>query len=169
MAELDLATPRLRLHCLTVEEGKRIVDSAAGAEDRWAADFPMQDDRDGVGGYLHNASAGQDPAPFGCYRIDRDGVAIGTIGFFGPPDDEGRVTIGYGLVPAARQFGYATEAVGRLVDLCRSHDSVRAMLADTEKANTASQRVLDKTGFAFVREDDESRYYQVDVSSRPRR
>jgi RimJ/RimL family protein N-acetyltransferase len=158
-------TPRLRLHALTVEEAKRIVDTAPAEEDSWAADFPMQDDRDGIGGYLHNASSGEDPAPFGCYRIDLDGAAIGTIGFFGPPDADGQVMFGYGLVPGARGFGYATEAVGRLVGLCRSQERVRAMVADTEKANTASQRVLDKNAFEFVREDDELRYYRLDVTT----
>lgn len=113
----DLETPRLRLHPLTVEEGR-----------------------------------------------DLDGVAIGTIGFYGPPDEEGRVTIGYGLVPGARGHGYATEAVARFVNFCRSHQDVRMMIADTEKDNTASQRVLEKAGFEFVRADGELRYYRIDVS-----
>ncbi len=162
---VDLLTPRLRLHPLTVDEGKRIVDTAPVEGDRWADEFPMQDDRDGIGGYLHNASAGRDPAPFGCYRIDLDEVAIGTIGFFGPPDQDGQVMFGYGLVPGARGFGYATEAVGRLVELCRSHADVRMMVADTDKGNTASQRVLDKNAFEFVREGDELRYYRLDVTT----
>ncbi|MEY9912220.1 hypothetical protein ABIA35_008479 [Catenulispora sp. MAP12-49] len=39
----------------------------------------MQDDRDGVQGFLGAAEAGHDAGPFGCYRIDQDGAAIGTI------------------------------------------------------------------------------------------
>jgi RimJ/RimL family protein N-acetyltransferase len=160
----DLPTARLRLHPFSVEEGTRVVDGTPGPGDRWAGEFPMQDDRDGLGGYLAAASAGADPAPFGCYRIDLSGVAVGTIGFFGPPDERGQVTIGYGLVPGARGFGYATEAVGALVAFCRSCDHVRVMLADTDHDNTASQRVLEKNGFAFLRESDGKRYYRVDVS-----
>jgi RimJ/RimL family protein N-acetyltransferase len=161
----DLLTPRLCLHPLTVEESRRIVDETPNAQDRWADGFPREDDRDGVRGFLHLASSGIDPAPFGTYRVDLDSVAVGTIGFFGPPDDDGQVMLGYGLVPAARGHGYATEAVGRLVELCRSHQGVRAMFADTDTDNLASQRVLTKNGFEFVREADALRYYRLDVST----
>ncbi|HEX5115573.1 MAG TPA: GNAT family N-acetyltransferase [Pseudonocardiaceae bacterium] len=159
----DLLTQRLRLHPITVEEGNRIADGTPGAGDRWADQFPMQDDRDGIAGYLTAAAAGSDPAPFCCYRIDLNETAIGTIGFFGPPDDHGEVTIGYGLVPGARGFGYATEAVGGLVEFCRSQDGVRVVLADTAKDNGQSQRVLEKSGFAFLRETDELRYYRLSL------
>lgn len=168
---IDLTTPRLRLHPLTAEEGRRIVEAEPDASDRWAEDFPMQDDRDGVGGFLKAVAAGADPGPFCCYRVDAAeteaaaGAAIGTIGFFGPPDEDGHVMFGYGLVPAARGAGYATEAVVRLVEFCRGNEQVRGMLADTLKDNIPSQRVLEKAGFEFVREDDELYYYQLDVSS----
>ncbi|MEY9859535.1 RimJ/RimL family protein N-acetyltransferase [Catenulispora sp. GAS73] len=160
----DLHTDRLRLHPLTVEEGRRIVDVTPAADDSWAEDFPMQDDRDGVKGFLGAAEAGHDAGPFGCYRIDRDGAAIGTIGFYGPPDEDGQVMFGYGLVPAARGAGYATEALAGLVAMCRSHDAVRAMVADTEASNVASQRVLDKTGFALVKEEGGMYYYRLEVA-----
>lgn len=159
----DLHTDRLTLHLLTVEEGRRIVDATPGEQDTWAEDFPMQDDRDGVKGFLGAAEAGHDAGPFGCYRIDRDGAAIGTIGFYGPPDEEGQVMFGYGLVPAARGNGYATEALAGLVAFCRAHAEVRAMVADTDTDNTASQRVLDKTGFALVKEENGLYFYQLDV------
>ena len=125
----------------------------------------MQDDRDGVKGFLGAAEAGHDPGPFGCYRIDRDGAAIGTIGFYGPPDEQGQVMFGYGLVPEARGAGYATEALAGLVAFCRSHDEVLAMVADTETSNTASQRVLDKTGFAMVKEEEGLYFYRQDVAT----
>lgn len=164
----DLSTERLSLHLLTVEESRRIVDVAPNEQDVWAEDFPMQDDRDGVNGFLGAAEAGHDAGPFGCYRIDRadpDGAAIGTIGFYGPPDEQGQVMFGYGLVPGARGSGYATEALAALVAFCRSHDGVRTMVADTEAGNTASQRVLDKTGFALVKEEGDMCLYRLDVTA----
>lgn len=160
----DLLTPRLCLHPLTVDEGRRIVDEAPSDQDRWAEGFPREDDRDGVGGFLHVASLGVDPSPFGTYRVDVDALAVGTIGFFGPPSEDGEVMIGYGLVPTARGHGYATEAVGRLVELCRFQQGVRVILADTDTDNLASQGVLTKNGFEFVREEGELRYYRLDVS-----
>jgi RimJ/RimL family protein N-acetyltransferase len=160
----DLIAPRLRLHLLTVAEGRRIVEGAPAESDRWAEDFPMQDDRDGVGGFIGAVEAGVDAGPFGSYRIDdADGVAIGTIGFYGPPDSDGGVVIGYGLVPGARGSGLATEAVRTLTEFCRSHPGVRAISADTEKDNIASQRVLYKNDFTFEREDGKLFYYRLDI------
>jgi RimJ/RimL family protein N-acetyltransferase len=161
-----LGTPRLRLHLLTVAQARRIADVTPSDADTWAEQFPMQDDRDAVGGFLKAAEAGLEAGPFGCYRIeDEDGAAIGTIGFYGPPDSDGHVVIGYGLVPGARGRGLATEAVGGLAGFCRSHADVRAIVADTEKDNVASQRVLVKNGFGFEREDDRLFYYRLDVTS----
>jgi len=165
---IDLTSPRLRLHPFTPEEARRLVDGTPNEQDHWAEDFPMQDDRDGVGGFLKAAEAGNDATPFGAYRIDdlaQGGVAVGTIGFFGPPDEDGVVMFGYGLVPAARGAGFATEAVVRLVEFCSEHPDVNAMMADTLKDNIPSQRVLDKAGFGFVREDDELFYYAIAVAS----
>jgi RimJ/RimL family protein N-acetyltransferase len=160
---IDLVTARLRLHHLTVEEGRRILAGTPTDGDRWDDEFPRQDDRDGVNGFLHAAAAHGDLAPFGNYRVDLDEVAVGTIGFFGPPNQDGEVHLGYGLVERARGRGYATEAVARLVELCRAHPHVRAMLADTETPNTASQRVLAKNGFVCVREDPELCAWRLDL------
>jgi RimJ/RimL family protein N-acetyltransferase len=162
----DLITPRLRLHPFTVEEARRIVAATPSESDRWAEQFPMQDDKDGVGGFLKAAEAGADAGPFGSYRIDdADGAAVGTIGFYGPPDEEGRVTIGYGLVPGARGAGYATEAVAGVIAFCRLREDVSAVLADTDRDNIPSQRVLTKNGFVFGREDEELFYYTLDVKA----
>jgi hypothetical protein len=53
----------------------------------------------------------------GNYEIRRreGGQAIGGVGFCGPADENGRVTIGYGLIPSARGQGYASEALRGLL------------------------------------------------------
>jgi [ribosomal protein S5]-alanine N-acetyltransferase len=38
-----------------------------------------------------------------------DQIAIGCIGFHGPPDEAGRVEIGYNIIPAYEGQGYVTE------------------------------------------------------------
>jgi RimJ/RimL family protein N-acetyltransferase len=64
-----------------------------------------------------------DPQPFGNYEIRRrsDGQAIGGLGFHGPADDNGSVTIGYGLIPSVRGEGYASEALRALLEFARAH------------------------------------------------
>ena len=45
-----------------------------------------------------------------------DQIAIGGIGFHGPPDEAGRVEIGYNIIPAYQGQGYATEMARRAID-----------------------------------------------------
>jgi RimJ/RimL family protein N-acetyltransferase len=101
--------------------------------------------------------------PFGSMLIAERASrsAIGSIGFYGPPDEEGRVTIGYGLVEQYRGRGLGTEALEALIAYCRTRPEVRTILADTEVQNMVSQRVLEKCGFTFIRADDELRFYRL--------
>jgi RimJ/RimL family protein N-acetyltransferase len=166
----DLITSRLVLHPLTAGEATRIVGGVAGPADVWADGFPGEGDRDAARMTAKAAAVhGRQDDPFTCYRIDcrRDRAAIGTIGFHGPPDRRGQVTIGYGLVPHSWGNGYATEAVHALIELCRAHPAVRSLAADTGHDNHASQRVLLKSGFRLVRQDRELRYYELALDPVP--
>jgi RimJ/RimL family protein N-acetyltransferase len=82
-------------------------------------------------------------------RRTSDGLAVGGLGFFGPPDPSGRVELGYGLVPDARGAGLATEAVGLALHLAWDAGATVAA-ADTEADNLASRRVLAANGFLEV-------------------
>jgi RimJ/RimL family protein N-acetyltransferase len=87
---------------------------------------------------------------FYAYVIVRqsDGHAVGDVGFRGPPGSDGRVEIGYALVPAARGEGLATEAVGLLADWAREQPGVDAVTARVDPENDASQRLLRRLDFA---------------------
>lgn len=184
----DLITNRLILHPLTVAEATRVVSGVASPEDKWADGFPGEGDRDGarmlvkaaaekvyayarahgqttLAATVQDADVVVDMYPFTSYRIDcrRDCTAIGTIGFHGPPDDKYQATIGYGLVPHSWGNGYATEALLALIEFCRGRSDVRSLAADTSHDNHASQRVLEKAGFRFVRQDHELLYYELDL------
>ncbi len=82
------------------------------------------------------------------------GRVVGDLGTFGPPDDEGRVEIGYGLAAAYRGRGIGTEAVGTLVDWLVTVPGVRRVVARVEVGNEASRRLLARIGFALVDESD---------------
>ena len=73
------------------------------------------------------------------------GEAIGDYCFKGLSD--GCVEIGYGLLPKYWGKGYATEAVIAAVEWALRQPGVMRIEAETEPDNTASQRVLEKSGF----------------------
>jgi RimJ/RimL family protein N-acetyltransferase len=81
-------------------------------------------------------------------------VLVGSIGFAGRPDGDGVVECGYTLLPKFQQRGYATEAMGGLIDWAFSHDEVRAIRAHTSRDLTASIRVLEKNGLSYVGDGD---------------
>ncbi|MFE2285445.1 GNAT family N-acetyltransferase [Streptomyces sp. NPDC059443] len=85
---------------------------------------------------------------------------IGGAGFHGPADGHGRVTIGYGLIPAVRGLGFAAEALRALLEHALIHGAA-GVDGDAGLANVASQRVMAAAGMTLVREDDRLRYYAV--------
>ena len=91
--------------------------------------------------------------PYGYYQIRRrsDGLAIGGVGFKGPPDG-GVVEVGYGLVPSARGQGYAAEALEILVQIAAGL-GVTTIRAETDPDNGASRRTLEHAGFHRVDAD----------------
>jgi [ribosomal protein S5]-alanine N-acetyltransferase len=152
-------TERLRLPLWTADD----VAAIRGGERRpgWHPQFPREDDADA-------ASMWRDGDPWSSRSITRADVAVGSIGFFGPPeaaaDDVPEVEVGYGLVEDARGVGYATEALTAMVAVAEAAGArVRAsVLPDNE----ASIRVLAKCGFTELRGSNEDGEL---VMARPRR
>lgn len=158
-----IETERLVLRPIALALARRIVAGTPDDTDAWAEGFPREDDADGLRGFATSSpDSGQAP-PFGSMAITEraSGLVIGTIGCYGPPDEQGRVTIGYGLVEQRRGQGLGTEALMALIGYCRARPEVCVILADTELDNKASQRVLDKAGFGYTHADDELCYYQL--------
>ncbi len=86
---------------------------------------------------------------FGWYALARGAGAptlVASGGFLGPPQD-GTVHIGYSVLPQFQRTGYATELVGGLVRWAFAQPGVSRIAAETEWANPASTRVLEKSGF----------------------
>lgn len=161
---MDPRTERLSLHATDEQEARRIHDRAPQSADAWADDYPFEGDLAAVGSFLRAIERGGEQRPFGYYQIRRrsDGLAIGGIGFKGPPD-RGVVEVGYGLAPSARGHGYATEALRAFVQLAAGL-GVTTIRADTEPDNVASRRTLEHAGFDQVDADDELCYYETRIS-----
>lgn len=73
------------------------------------------------------------------------GPLVGSAGFKGPPDDSATVEIGYGIEPAHRRMGFATEAVRALVEWAWTQEAGR-VVAECHPANHASIGVLERIG-----------------------
>ena len=89
---------------------------------------------------------------YGWYAIrkaDAQGprALVGAGGYFGPPDSEGVVEIGYSVLPEWRRMGYASELVQVLLERAFSHAQVTKVIAHTTESNAASIGVLLRCGF----------------------
>jgi len=96
---------------------------------------------------------------------------IGVAGYKGPPDPEGCVEVGYGIVADRRRRGYATEATRALVERAFTIPSVEAVVAETLPDLVPSIGVLAKLGFRLTGAGSEPGVirYRLDRSpSRPR-
>lgn len=102
-------------------------------------------------GVAQAAAEGRYAPGWGMFAILRaaDRVAVGGVGFHGPPCD-GAVEVGYDLSASARGRGLATEALGLLCGWALRQPGVAGVIAGTEPANGPSQRVLDRVGFTRV-------------------
>ncbi|MFJ3205104.1 GNAT family N-acetyltransferase [Streptomyces sp. NPDC086989] len=158
----SLPTRRLVLLPLDADRARRLALGQPGRGDRWAEGYPEAGDRAGAERYLRVLAETGDPAPYGAFEIQRrsDGLLIGGAGFHGPADGQGRVTVGYGLVPAVRGHGYAAEALRALLEHARAHGAA-SVLGDTDRGNTASQHVMTSAGMLPVGEDERLLYYAV--------
>jgi RimJ/RimL family protein N-acetyltransferase len=130
-------------------------DLAAGGDGgfAWVDGGPFQGTRDAAGMLLKAYEAGVHRPEWGVFALVRreDGRAVGGIGFHGPPDEDGRVEVGYDLAEAARGRGYATEGLRALTAWALERDEVTSVCATTEPDNTASQAVIARAGFRRVR------------------
>ena len=139
----DLATDRLDLHALTVEEAVALAAGEEVAGFAFADGYPMPDTADGVGLFLRHRDR-----DFGVHLVVRreDGCVIGDAGFGGPPTG-GAVVLGYEIVPGARRQGYATEVIRALAGWALEHPGVGEVRAETLPDNEPSIRALLRAGF----------------------
>ncbi len=160
-AMTDVRTARLGLHAVDAAEARRIHDRAPDGSDAWAPDYPFDGDLRALGGFLQASEQHGEQRPFGYYQLTRraDGLAIGGIGFIGPPA-AGVVEIGYGLAPGARGHGYAAEALSALLTIARDH-GVSRVRADTDPDNIASRKTLRRAGFEALAADADLHHFEI--------
>ena len=77
---------------------------------------------------------------------------VGSIGFHAPPDDRGRVEIGYDTVAAERRKGYAREAMHALLDWAWATGHAQTCVASVSPDNAPSLALIGAFGFRRVGE-----------------
>ena len=77
---------------------------------------------------------------------------IGSIGFHGPPDSDGRAEVGYRVEPEFRRQGYAREAVWALFDWAHRVHGVSRFVASISPDNEPSLKLAEGLGFRQVGE-----------------
>jgi hypothetical protein len=156
-----LTSNRLRLIPLTIEQLQLLAQSRAGLEAALGLavsdmDFDggqglMEEFRAAIPSYVIPAVAAH-PDHFAWYTHwlvvhEPLNLTIGGLGITVLPDAEGQVMIGYFIDKKFENAGFATEAVGCLLDWVFLDPAVGAVAADTLVDGLASQRVLRKNGF----------------------
>ena len=85
-------------------------------------------------------------------RTDPDATrrVIGTCGFHSPPDESGRVEIGYRVEASERRQGIATEVVRALLDWAATEHGIHRFRASIAPDNAASLAIAARFGFRQV-------------------
>lgn len=86
-----------------------------------------------------------DPA---AWLIANENEVVGLCSITKPFISPGMIEIGYGIAPTRRGRGFATRAVGKLLELVRADTRIEIVAAETAVDNVPSQRILEKNGFA---------------------
>ncbi|HEY1972626.1 MAG TPA: GNAT family N-acetyltransferase, partial [Pseudonocardia sp.] len=81
-----------------------------------------------------------------------DGVVIGTISCARRGDD-GEVSVGYDLASSYWGHGYATEALGTVIEHLLSLPDIARVTAETTVDHVASRRVMEKAGMLWQRDE----------------
>jgi RimJ/RimL family protein N-acetyltransferase len=151
---------RIVLRALRCSEAQDIV-AAQRAGHAWPDDYPTPGDVNVAHAALSGAmDFASDAMPWGLYVIveKASNLSIGGIGFKSAPSEAGEVEIGYGVCGSFQGRGVATDAVLALCEVARR--GATAILAETERENLASQRVLEKSGFLISAETERLVYWR---------
>lgn len=85
-------------------------------------------------------------------NADEPRTLIGSAGLKGPPDADGMVEIGYGMLPEFQLQGYASEASNALVAFAFADERVQRVIAETLPELIGSMGVMRRCGMTQLDE-----------------
>lgn len=170
----ELRTPRLRLRRSEPRDAEQISayrsDPAVHMHQGWSRTDP-----DHVRGEIEQMSTRAPGAGGGWVQFTvetlGDGRLVGDVGLRIEEEDPGVVLVGYTMAPAEQGNGYATEAVGALVDYAFGTLGAEVVRAYADAGNAPSVRVGEKVGLLVVErfdghDDEEGTWHGVRMERR---
>lgn len=89
-------------------------------------------------------------------------IMVGDICFKGEPNEAGEIEIGYGTYTDFQNQGYMTEAIKELIQWAFRQQGVFSILAETEKNNFPSSKVLMRHNFLEFKETENRIWWRLD-------
>lgn len=93
--------------------------------------------------------------------LKQENRIVGHIMLKGYPAENGEVIIGYYMQDEYRCNGYMTEALSGLTQWMFLNSDVKCIIADTLKNNILSQKLLQKIGMVYYKEDEECFWWKL--------
>jgi RimJ/RimL family protein N-acetyltransferase len=90
---------------------------------------------------------------FGFIIRKEDKTVVGSMDFKNVPNEKKEVEIGYGLGKKYEHNGYMTESVKAFCEMALMNKKIEIIIAETEKENIASHKVLERCKFKKYKEE----------------
>lgn len=151
-----IRTPRLELVSMSIRFMRALVDRDRAAAEREIGATIPEDLPDQLEWFVRYRLAQLDADPTILRWLARAMIladdagarkVIGTIGFHGAPDEQGRLEVGYRIEPEYRRQGFTTEAVRAMFDWAATTEAVHRFIASIRPANEASLGLVAQFGF----------------------
>jgi RimJ/RimL family protein N-acetyltransferase len=139
----------VRLERMTAATAAALLEGKRPADISVAEDYPTEFSQ----GVAAQVAKGSDLGPYVIYAPAQSAV-VGEIG--GAFTVAGSVEIGYAVVRSHWGRGIATDAVLELLDIIRKRTDVERIVAHTPLDRPESARVVEKAGFTFLREVEDT-------------
>ena len=145
----QLVTERLLIRAMRTDDAPALAAYRNDSETARYQDWAMPFSADDAARFVEKQMATVWPlnGDWVQLAVARDGRMIGDIAVCRSSDGM-QAQIGYTLAPAHRGEGFATEAVGAVIDLLFA-EGVHRVWATLDPENIASARVLERLGFRF--------------------
>ena len=93
--------------------------------------------------------------------LKEEKLIIGYIILKGLPNELGEVIVGYDIDEKYRRKGYAKEALGKMLQWIFTNPRALSVIADTEKTNIPSCKLLEHIGAVPYKETDELIWWKI--------